>query len=273
MNSKLIKLIKRDFIFGFSKNKYKFLLTILIFSILSFINYLNLKNSLHVHTIRFIDLIFEMFKGSGHGANFDIPINWILINVYISFLIGNYYYEDISEESSHMIVRMKNRKDIWISKVIWMISTVIAFYAIVFAIITITALITGDMSLDITNIQIRYGGLTNVSNDGLFLFAIGGIYIITSLTMSIIQMFLSCIIKPVYMYLSVMFTIAISYMIKIFILPIQSSLILSQHMVDSSSKMNIYNSLLYNCLVFILLFVLGIILIKKFDILKSQTTD
>lgn len=277
-----IKLIKRDLIFGFSNNKYKFIGMFFTFTIIIWINAVNLKQQIIVSglsykDIGFIDLFFIMFKGSDYIMynQFYLPINWILIYIYITYLIGSYCYDDLSEESSHVLVRMKNRRAIWLSKVIWMISTVFVFYLIIFLLISFFSIAMFDMSFkwsEFSSIGVLHQ-LQDEYSSIQFMLLIICIYILTSMTISILQMLISFIIKPTYIYIVNIFILMICVYLKKFLVPIQASLILRQNLFDNTYSMDPISSIVYNLFVFIIIFIVGLRYIKKFDLLVSQKTD
>ncbi|CEK36219.1 hypothetical protein UMC2_30891 [[Clostridium] sordellii] len=280
MKNKIKALIKRDLIFGFTNNKLQFIFIFLVFMLVTWLYSLNIKTSiiglgLSPKDVNFIDIFYTVFKGIDYQMPPNLPVFWILINIYITYLIGSYCYDDLSEDSSHIVVRMKSRKYIWISKVIWMITTVIAFYLIILLILAFFSIIMFNISFEwseysktymMHKVQNNYSGIQFIS------FTIF-IYILTSITMSIIQMLISFMIKPMYIYITNISIIAIGIYSKEFIIPIQGSLILRQNIFDTSYPINPLNSTVYNLVVFVLIFIIGFKYIKKFDMLVSQKTD
>ena len=282
MKNKTIKVIKRDLKFGFSNNKYRFLGMFFVFTIIIWINAVNIKQQvigigMSSKDIGFIDLFFATFKGSEYISydQFYLPINWILIYIYITYLIGSYCYDDLSEESSHAIVRMKNRKDMWISKVIWMTSTIFVFYLIILLIISFFSISMFEMSFKWSKFSSigTLGQLQRNYSVIQFLLFTMCVYILTSMTIAIFQMLISFIIKPTYIYLVNIFILMICIYLKKFLVPIQGSLMLRQNLFDATYPINPKNSIIYNLVVFILIFIAGIRYVKKIDMLASQKTD
>lgn len=279
MKIKLAKLIKRDLIFGFENNKYKFIGVALVFIAVVWINIVNLQGEVFAlgmssKDINFIDLFFSIFKGIDYNVS-PLPVNWILIHIYITYLIGSYCYDDLSEDSAHVIVRMGYRRDIWISKVIWMIATVIVFYLILLAITFVFSMTMFEISFEwskfsnesiLGTIQSNYSGIQ-------FALLTISIYVLSSITMSILQMLISFILKPTYIYLINISILVISLYLKQFVIPIQGSLILRQNIFDTIYPINPVNTIVYNLIIFISIFIIGSIYIRKFDMLVSQKTD
>lgn len=279
MKIKFAKLVKRDLIFGFENNKYKFMGVILVFIAVIWMNIIKVKGEafelgMSLNDINFIDLFFSIFKGIDYNT-LPLPLNWIFINVYITYLVGSYCYDDLSEDSSHAVVRMGNRKYIWISKIIWMISTVIAFYLIILGITLVFSISMFDLSFDWSNFSSRsiLGNIENNYSSIEFMILTVGIYILSSITMSILQMLISLILKPTYIYMVNISILVISLYLQQFVIPIQGSLMLRQSIFDSTYPINPQNTIVYNIVGFVLIFIIGSIYIRKFDMLVSQKTD
>lgn len=279
MKIKFTKLIKRDLIFGFQNNKYKFIGVALVFIAVIWINIINIQGAIFElgmssKDANFIDLFFNVFKGIDYNLS-PLPVNWFLIHIYVTYLIGSYCYDDLSKDSAHVIVRMGNRRDIWISKIIWMIATVIVFYLILLAIILVFSMAMFETSFgwsNLSNETILSTIQSNYSSIQFILLTIS-IYILASITMSILQMLISFILKPNYIYLINISVLVISLYLKQFVLPIQGSLILRQNIFDSMYPINPVNTIVYNLVVFISIFIIGSVYIRKFDMLVSQKTD
>lgn len=279
MGYNFINLVKRDLIFGFKSNKNKLLALFVLFIILVYFNILSIKGQaftlgIDSKDINFIDLLFSMFKGTKSGIS-PLPVNWILINIYTTYLIGSYCYDDISEESYHMVVRMKNRKDIWISKVIWMVATILIFYLMLLIVIGIFSTIMFNSSLGWSEFsKANILSMMTQEYDSLkfMLFTIL-IYILSSITLSIFQMVISFIIKPTYIYVVNICIITICLFLNKFLIPIQSSLILRQNLFGGTYEINTFNSVVYNIIGFIIIFVIGMYYINKIDLLTSQKTN
>lgn len=279
MKIRILRLIKRDLKVGFINNRYKFLGIILIFSLITLFNIVNIKNEVlelgfSSKCINFIDIFFITFRGGEYDASY-LPITWILINIYITYLIGSYCYDDLSKDSAHLIVRMNNRKEIWISKIIWMIMNVIFFYVIiniVIALFSITMLgfdfawSEFSRSTMLNSIQNKY------SSTEFVLFTLS-MYILSSVTLAALQMVISLVIKPIYIYIVNISLISIALCVEKFIIPIQSSMILRQNIFDNTYPINPVNSVIYNLTVLIIVIIMGSKVINNIDILSSQKTD
>jgi hypothetical protein len=170
---------------------------------------------------------------------------------------------------------MGHRRDIWISKVIWMIATVIVFYLIILVIIFIFSMTLSGVSFEWSNFSNAsiLGAIQNNYSSIQLILLIISIYILSSITMSILQLIISFILKPAYIYLIYISIIITSLYLKQFIIPIQGSLILRQNIFDTMYPIDPVNTIAYNLVVFVSIFIIGSIYIRKFDMLASQKTD
>ena len=199
MKYKFLNVVKRDLIFGFKNNRNKLVSIFVLLIVLTYFNVLSIRGQafelgLDSKNINFIDLFFYMFKGIGYSIN-PLPINWLLIHIYITYLVGSYCYDDLSKESSNAIVRMKNRKYIWISKIIWMSATILTFYLMLLLIIGIFSTVMLNSSLGwskFSKVSILNIIIKDYSSWKFILFTIL-IYMLSSMTLSIFQMLISFI--------------------------------------------------------------------------------
>ncbi|MBW6411665.1 hypothetical protein [Clostridium weizhouense] len=110
-------LLKRDILYSYKKNVFKYLGVIFIISIISFslINNLNNREDCNMSTI-----IFEFFKGISYENNFDnldFPMIWFFINNLIIFIVGIYVSDDLKVNGVYLMSRC-SRRDFWTSKIL-----------------------------------------------------------------------------------------------------------------------------------------------------------
>ena len=279
MKNKIRNLVKRDLIVGFDNNKLKFITIIILFIIMTYLNAINLKSEalkleILSENINFVDLFFYTFKGASYDIG-SLPIVWILIHIYTTYLIGSYCYDDLSKDSAHIIVKMKNRQVIWISKVIWMILTIVIFYIIAILVIALFTSIMFNTSFnwsDFSNKSIL--NLSNIDCSSVkFILVIILIYVLSSITLAILQMLVSLILKPKYIYIINISILVLALYIKLFLIPIQGSLILRQNIFNPIYPIAPLSTIIYNLVLFLILFIIGYKYMKKFDFLTSQNTD
>ena len=85
------------------------------------------------YLLSFGDCIVNFFKGmreyvpSDHNP-FDVPIQFLIVNLVLAIFIGNYPMKDIHGFGKLKLVRSRTRLDWWLGKCVWNICTVVMFY-------------------------------------------------------------------------------------------------------------------------------------------------
>ena len=232
----LLKLLGYDIRFGFAGNKSLFILTFVTFFILAFMFFNQVNNLLsHLSPViisgeivyidpslespSFVDYLLSFFKGievyvPSLDRPFTLPVFWMALQVAVALLIVVYPSRDLYTYASQVITRAQSKWMWWISKCLWVVVTVLAFYAIGFAVAFVAGLISGGGIFE-RNVGIEYylNGLniTNLkSSDFLFLFLLP---VVVTLALSLLQMALSFIIKPVISFMALMSYHLISWVI------------------------------------------------------------
>ena len=209
-------LIKHDIVGGILtkwKKTIPFLLIICGFSIYFAVQCSILKrDGLVIGSHSAADLLLYIFRGMREyvpqaDINFEIPITWLMVQLYIAYAIGNYASEDQGIYGQHFIVRSTKKSFWFISKCIYCSLTVIIYYALAYFIIILCTLITGNLtfrfSLDICSIMSEIDSSLITSDKAIIHLII--LPILTSLVLSLGQMVLSLYIKPI---LSFVFVVA-----------------------------------------------------------------
>ena len=121
----LTQLVKRDLILGFNQIKIRSLIIGLIILNLAIFQIYSFKD---LPSSNFNDLLFYFFRGTTAEEtvqkNLPFPFMWFMIQFIPLFLIGDYVYKDMYEQSSFIFTRLKRRFSFWISK--WIFSMIIA---------------------------------------------------------------------------------------------------------------------------------------------------
>lgn len=131
--------------------------------------------------------------------NIFIPdINWIILYLYLAFIVSYYPTKDLHGFGQFMLIRSKKRKYWWMSKCLWNVASVVLYHISIFITVMLFSIFAGDFSWDIQPNVLLYFGLdiTNLnifSTIGLFFV----IPLVTSISVSLLQMAVSVIINPV----------------------------------------------------------------------------
>lgn len=212
----LIKLIKHDIRQGIICNWLKYVLAffMVIFPLLILWKMCSNENI----TPSFIDYIIYIFKGMeiyvpSPTSTFKIPVIYLMFNIYIAFLVGNYPLNDLTGTAQNILLRTKNRLSWWLSKCIWNMGSVIVFYIVIFFTCFIFTLFTGTLSLTPTNELHSYFGVNFSNVDEMRLvFTVAVLPLLTSIAVSLAQMALAFMMKPVNSYIIVVsFFVASAY--------------------------------------------------------------
>ncbi|HBA04261.1 MAG TPA: hypothetical protein DCW51_10125, partial [Clostridium sp.] len=78
-----------------------------------------------------MDLFFTIYKDLWFNeTSLDIPINWLIINVFLVFILGDFISENIKKDSNYILLRSKKIFLYWISKCTWIVINVIFVYLV-----------------------------------------------------------------------------------------------------------------------------------------------
>ncbi len=209
--------LQHDFDFGIRLQWFKFLPVMVIYSIFAVSFHFSVEQSMQFHNFNqsagFGDYLLYLFYGMDvyhpeFNEPFQIPVEWLLINLYTAFLVVSYPFKDLYGFGQQILLRSNQKRLWWYSKCMWNVCSVILCYALGILILFACAAIGGNPSVtpsrEITEelLHIPYGAVSHTN----WLTVILVLPALTSATLALIQMFLSLIIKPV---LSYGFTICI----------------------------------------------------------------
>lgn len=255
----VLRLLLRDLKFSFKKNIFKTLFFTIFFLIIIFLNASKL-NSINVTDAN--KLFLEVFKGVPpveQNSGFELPVLWIMINAFIIFITGDYVKYDIDKNGKYIFVRIKNKTEFWLSKVLWTIITVIFLNILLLTIFLLLSkwpykFVFGSY---IDSVQISY--------KKIFLYSFI-LYTTTLSVLCVMQIVVSLALNSVYAYLSILALILLSIFVDKNFLPAQHSLLLRHYPFTLSKKLTVFNSLIYNIVFLIILVFIGDYIIKKKDI-------
>ena len=201
--------VKHDLLMGivYSWKKYVVVLFIFIFLCAMF------QKGVIIHrehmgmegTPNFSDYVIDLYKGMDifekvdNGDRFQISGGWMIINIFLTYIIGYYPLKDLKDYGSQILIRSKKRWQWWLSKCIWVIASVLIYYAIGYIVISIFSLFDGGISLTPT-----YDINMSISKVNTLDFTAGKIIVVTmilpivmSIALSLIQMTISMVTTPI----------------------------------------------------------------------------
>lgn len=158
----------------------------------------------------FIDYYLFVFEGvlpfnPTNGIFFSLPLMWMLYNLILAYVVGNYPVKDLTNYGDNTLTRIKSRKKWWIHKCIWNIMSVLVFYILGFLTILIFSLLTVKNIILIPNPVLNMYITGNDVISTLFISTnfLTGVFIvpiIISIAISLLQMTLSFILSPILSY-------------------------------------------------------------------------
>lgn len=202
-------------------------------------------------------------------GNFSIPFVWIVFHLLLMVLTAFYASNDISNSAAPFMIRVKSKTKWWIGKYCWCILTVILYYAMLFIICTLFCLFFSKEFSFVGSIEIYedflevygtdYNGITLFLNSFVISFCV-------SLAMSLLLMTATLFVKPIYaLIIMIVYLVATVYYCSPFL--IYNYSILCRNSEFSQHNINFLEGLIICLVVAIGSFVVGIIKMKRKDIL------
>ena len=260
--------IKYDIKVGIFYQRKKYIIVAILFlffcTSLYSVNTNNPQDMLKETTATFIDYFLFIFKGDEPfspqlGNYFKLPLTWILYNVVLAYIVGDYPTYEYNHFANNVLIRIKSKWKWWISKCVWNMLNVIIFYTIGYSTIVFFNLFINNKFSMTPNLMADISMTTNgmeslMLKSGEFIFAVFALPIIVSMAVSLLQMSLSFILNSILSFI----VIAILLVASIF---------LDNSMLISSGSMLIRNSLFTDNGINSMLIVIISIVISVFSII------
>ncbi|KXY52264.1 hypothetical protein ACFVXR_30145 [Bacillus thuringiensis] len=184
----------------FRKNLNKWILWFGCLIMLTIISIANLKITNQQNSI--LDLWFLLFEGvKNNQQSFYIPpFSWLLIQIFLAYLMGDYVFKELKENSFYTLIKSQSRLNWFLGKIIWIIGTVSLFYFTIIIILIFSSFWL-DLNFTTWGEYSNYtfdSNLTKLTNPINFFLLFLLSCFITSLLISIIQVILTLLIKPIY---------------------------------------------------------------------------
>ncbi len=160
--------------------------------------------------ISYGDYLLFVFKGMAiinpNDMALDINVFWLIYNFFIAFIVSYYPFKDITGYGQQILIRSQKRSFWWLGKCVWVLSSVLAYYLLTYLIISIFTLFSGGNFDIFPQYSIQSTDLPGI-HTFYDLFLIGIVMpIVTSICLSLLQLLLSLIMKPI---LSIMVVLAL----------------------------------------------------------------
>lgn len=253
-------ILKLDLIHGFNFYKKKLILFLAIMLILNIGNIVSIIN----YNGNLMDLFFLIYKDSEFNkTSMDIPINWLIINVFIIFILGDFISENIKRDSNYILIRSNKISLYWISKCTWIVINVFFIYLIL---ISLTYLLGGiALGFNLGNSRLIGTKLVIKSSHLTIIVSMIATYILTSIALVLIQCTLSIVINSRYSFLITTILLTMSIVSKNKFLIGTHSMILRHNYFSSDIGLSILFSIAYTLFISIIFIILGYKLLKHKD--------
>lgn len=206
--------LKYDCVHGILYQWKKFVLLAVVYAVLIIDFIIRCSNRGLAGTYSIGDIVLWLFKGTKEfdiAVNniLDIPTAYILPNILIAFIVGNYPFKDLNGFGTAVLVRTRKKMVWWLSKCVWCILSIVTAYTILIAELLFVGIGSKNISF-IPTMQVctKISGFDKVLiehsanfNEIAIYMLIGGV--LTSIAISMLQVSLSQILSPIIGYISV----------------------------------------------------------------------
>lgn len=128
-------------------------------------------------------------NSAAEGEVFTMPIIWMVIQLYLAYIIGGYPLNDMKQYGINLLVRTKSRIKWWFGKVIWgILITTITYMVGYFVVLLLTLATGGSIGGMRPEAAILYNDDFSVFNNAQMVLVMFVFPLITSISVSILQM-------------------------------------------------------------------------------------
>ncbi|MBM7542281.1 hypothetical protein [Amphibacillus cookii] len=226
----------------------------------------------------FIDYLFSMFAGIKEYVpsmtdEFLIPVKWLLLHLFILYSTLYYPSRDLSSLGINILIRTKGRIIWWISKCLWNICYVLVVYLLIFISVIIFCLIMKEpISLNINPMFVNdlleaESPYDTFSNQLVYIILLFPMFL--SISLNLLQMTLSLLIKPLYSF-GVMAVILLSsaYLFTPYLAGNYGMPIRSNHVVENGFTFS--GGILLFLILIVGSFMIGCFYFRRYDILDME---
>lgn len=275
--------MKHDIYMGILEQWKKFVVIIVIFGMIG--SQLFARFSCNTATLNltkfslsFGDYILYAFRGMKvfckSDKGFTVNVIWIMYNVYLAYIVSDYPFRDLTGYGQIMLLYSKKRSYWWISKCIWNITSVFIFYLLAYGTLAICSIITGEISLCLfphTTVQLGFSQMNTEGISQKTILIISFILpLITSISISLLQMTISLILQPILGIVSVAGMLVASAFYCTYWLPGNYLMIMRNEQILPGSGINLISGVVLSISIFIISVVVGLFYLPRKDILIKE---
>lgn len=224
-----------------------------------------------------IDILLYWFRGTRilySPEQFMMTSEYVITNIYLAFIIGNYVMDDINGMGKLCLVRTRNRKTWWCGKVVWNFLTVLILYGMIvlFAVLVCGISQNGAWSACINSDIVKSAGYM-IGEDrqlsGTYFFNwIIVVPFLCSVAISMIQMLVALCVSPIIGYVVVLVQMVVSVFLPIELLLGNGHMLIRSDYFISEGFNALYISILA-VVIFIAACFVGLVYFKKYDVINK----
>lgn len=234
-------------------------------------------------TANIADYLVMMFKGLKpyerkdtvkNIIGFHLPVYYLLFNVYISWIISYFPFRDMGNYGKLLMIKQGNKQKWWLNKCIWSICAVFSSYLTGYIVFFLAGLFKKSVSLEInvetlkliTDKIIDETNVWELSEKKLIVLCVI-LPVLMSVAISIFQMVLSLVMKPLYGQMLVIGLLVISAYYCNGFLPGNYLMLLRNSIITKNGGVNFYYGIVISIMMILSGIGLGLKIIKKKDII------
>lgn len=270
-NIKFYRLLEYDFKEGTRQNRLRYLVGC---GVLLFICQIVVNEGLPAEDrYSYINGLVYIFDGipeyvKSKSSEFTIPVIWLLYQSYLLFLVGSYPVNDMAGYGRNILLFSRNRNQWWMSKCIWITGSVMLYYCLCYVFLWFSLALHGRSIMSVVDNPV----LSVIMSDGNQLWVLIGSVVmlpyITSLTLSLLQMFLSFFSRPAFGYLVSICILVISVYIKNPLI-IGNYSMMSRNVLFVQGGLTFLQGMIVNGILIIVILAVGNYYIKRRDIISG----
>lgn len=224
-----------------------------------------------------LDYLLNIFNGMkiyvpSLSNPFEIPIIWLIPNIYVALTIFSYPTKDLSGFGKHLLLQSRNRSKWYLNKCVWVLFNVVVCYIMICLPPLLISAFTGSLFLAsaggdvMAEVLLSDYGLADPSALAASVFILP---ILTSLALSSIQLFLEFTWRPIFSFTGiVVLIIASAYFHTPFLIGNISMFLRSKFAIENGVTPQ--SGVLINLAVILICGVAGALHFRKYDILEKD---
>lgn len=273
---KFFKLIKFDFAQGVFKQYVKFII-IFLFVVISCLDFYAQLRAFNCTGFTYGHFLLYIFGGieeyiPSPSKPFPVPFRWLLWHFLILYFTLHYMHDDLTGFGQSLIYRCKSRTMWWLSKCVWNAVYVFAFYVIGWiTALGFSVICKAEISFDITPMPmlLSFGEKQIVCEHYDLIFQLTVLPLLVSVAVSLVQMTMSLIIKPMLSFvISAVIFISSAYKLSPWLLGNYAMAVRSDTAVVNGLSETV--GAVFSAFISICGIIIGICIFRKYSILNSK---